>query len=245
MPDEDHAAPALVDQAEAPPLAPPAGNGDRPPDPTATPKRGRPRNPGGKEWPLDAQGYSTNPEAVRARKRAKRDGPARARASRARSSEPAAPRATTKQQRTKQIAKQLAQLLTLPALPAKMAGADAMTYHFVTQGPRTAQELAALSEEHEPLREILERMMSGGLYGTLLILAVGYLGPPLLYLGGMQDRAVSLIHTNDLSAQLADADDAEALAVVLQQATDAERPETPTGAPGGPEAAAAAATPSG
>lgn len=52
----------------------------------------------------------------------------------------------------------LAQLLSMPAIPAKMVlDCDYCAHHFASQGPQTAIELVKLSKDHPDLRKMLER----------------------------------------------------------------------------------------
>lgn len=90
---------------------------------------------------------------------------------------------TSKKERTRQLENALAEILTLPAVPAAMTGDQWLYEHFSTQGPETAAKLAAASENNQTLRRILEQLTQGEGYATLVMAGMAYLLPPLLYFG--------------------------------------------------------------
>lgn len=83
---------------------------------------------------------------------------------------------------TAQLADTLAELLVLPAIPAKMVlGCEFCRDHFLEEGPKAAAEIAAMSEGSEPLRKFLERIHEGLTMLTWGSVLTAYIGKPLLH----------------------------------------------------------------
>lgn len=85
------------------------------------------------------------------------------------------------------LERELAALLSLPALPCDAMGDEFCAKHFASQGPILAAQLAIYSESHKATYDVLIRLTQAG--GILtLSLAVGmYALPPILHHAGGPD----------------------------------------------------------
>jgi hypothetical protein len=83
---------------------------------------------------------------------------------------------------TPELEAALAQVMVLPAIPARaVLHCDFCMMHFLTEGPKAAHELAVLAEEHDALRGLLERIhgaMETVTWGAVL---AAYIGKPLAH----------------------------------------------------------------
>lgn len=84
---------------------------------------------------------------------------------------------------TAQIESALAEILTMPAVPAAMFGDEWLSTHFADQGKALAKQIAAVSERNEVLRSWCVRAMEGESIAVLLIASVMYVYPPLVHFG--------------------------------------------------------------
>lgn len=83
---------------------------------------------------------------------------------------------------TRQLESMIAELLVMPAIPAKMLfHCDYCAKHFVDAGPQAAKELAKMSETSEPLRRFLERMYDGWTAMTYASVFGTYLAKPMIH----------------------------------------------------------------
>jgi hypothetical protein len=83
---------------------------------------------------------------------------------------------------TPELEKVLAELLVLPAIPARAAlHCDYCMMHFLTEGPKAAHELAVLADDNPALRSLLERV-HGAMTAVGWASVIGlYLGKPVLH----------------------------------------------------------------
>lgn len=97
------------------------------------------------------------------------------------------PKGSTTAKATKETSKHLetalAEILTLPSLGFAISGDEFCADHFAEMGPRFAKRLVDVSERHEQLRAILERMVTGETVAVLLLDGFAYLLPPLIHHG--------------------------------------------------------------
>lgn len=75
----------------------------------------------------------------------------------------------------------LAQILSIPAIPAAMVGETWVAEHFSVSGPVFAGQLVAASKTSPQLRTILEKAIKGDSYAILIIGVFGYVVPPVMY----------------------------------------------------------------
>lgn len=81
-----------------------------------------------------------------------------------------------------ELIKALAELLTMPAIPAAMIlECDYCRDHFITEGPKSARELVALSHQNPALRGALESLYGAWSKITIVGVLAGYLAKPLLH----------------------------------------------------------------
>lgn len=97
------------------------------------------------------------------------------------------PKGSTNQKATKDVSKRLeeglAEILTMPSLGFAIVGDEFCADHFAEMGPRFARRLVEVSERHEQLRTILERMVTGETVAVLLLDGFAYMMPPLIHHG--------------------------------------------------------------
>lgn len=80
------------------------------------------------------------------------------------------------------LVEMLSQLLTMPAIPAAMLlHCDYCRDHFITEGPKAARELVALSMTNPALRGALESIYSGFAKLTIAGVLAGYALKPMLH----------------------------------------------------------------
>jgi hypothetical protein len=76
----------------------------------------------------------------------------------------------------------LAELLVLPAIPARgVLHCDFCMMHFLTEGPKAAHELAVLAEDNDALRRVLERIHSAMTAITWTAVIGSYVAKPVLH----------------------------------------------------------------
>lgn len=105
---------------------------------------------------------------------------------------------------SKRIEEKLAELLTFPAVPATMFGADAQTKlymmeHFSRSGPKTAHELVEASEQFPELRAMLERAVFGASWFGVAMVAVAYVAPPVMWTLGMRAQAAGMTQASTMT----------------------------------------------
>lgn len=83
----------------------------------------------------------------------------------------------------KRLEDALAEILTMPSLGFAIVGDEFCADHFAEMGPRFAKRLVDVSERHEQLRAILERMVTGETVAVLLLDGFAYMMPPLIHHG--------------------------------------------------------------
>lgn len=144
----------------------------------------------------------------------------------------------------------LGELLTLPAVPAVMLtpspeGKQFLGAHFTNQGPVAAAQLVLLSKQSPELRAALEKITTASVTMGLVMLAVGYAVPPVLWAVGQRGMAqgISMFATlspDELAAVALAASDAQAAAAGAPM-MGADGAQAQADYPEGSDAAAAAA----
>lgn len=131
-------------------------------EPKAPPKQSKPKpaKPGGRKQPP--------PEADKA-PRKQQSGAAKARA--------------RKTKDVEAIREGFTKMLTMPALPAALAGDEWAADHFASQGPQLAEQLAAECERSDQLRSAALKLIQGQSVLVLGSAIFSYAVPPLMHYG--------------------------------------------------------------
>lgn len=82
---------------------------------------------------------------------------------------------------TRAIGEALGQLLAMPGFAFGMVGEDYLAAHFTQTGPAFGMQIAAASETNPMLRAWLRRLQGGDTMAMLVLGAVAYAVPPLVY----------------------------------------------------------------
>jgi hypothetical protein len=121
----------------------------------------------------------------------------RAGAGRPKGSKNKEPRPPSKSQADAALRESLGQLLALPVIPAAMFASDVedkefLTGHFIATAGPTAEQLVELSKQSPELRLLLEKITTASVGMSLVMLGVGYLAPPALWVIGRRGEAMAL-----------------------------------------------------
>lgn len=90
------------------------------------------------------------------------------------------------------LERELAALLSMPALPMDKLGDTYCANHFATQGPMLAMQLTAYCESHKATYETLLRLVQAGGIITLSVAVAMYAAPPILHHTGGPDSMKSM-----------------------------------------------------
>lgn len=86
------------------------------------------------------------------------------------------------------LERELAALLSLPAIPCDALGDEFCANHFASQGPALAMQLTIYSESHKATYDVLVRLVAAGGILTLSTAVAMYALPPILHHAGGPEK---------------------------------------------------------